>query len=88
MSCSWRAQAADADFALSSGNVEAVAELTRRLDGLPLAVELAAARTRLLDPAALLTRVEQGLALLRWDTLICLHATARYEPPSTGATRC
>ncbi len=63
-----RAQAADADFALSSGNVEAVAELTRRLDGLPLAVELAAARTRLLDPAALLTRVEQGLALLRWDT--------------------
>jgi predicted ATPase/DNA-binding CsgD family transcriptional regulator len=63
-----RAQAADVDFALNSGNVEAVAELTRRLDGLPLAVELAAARTRLLDPAALLTRVEQGLALLRWDT--------------------
>jgi predicted ATPase/DNA-binding CsgD family transcriptional regulator len=63
-----RARAADADFALSSGNVEAVAELSRRLDGLPLAVELAAARTRLLDPAALLARVEHGLALLRWDT--------------------
>ena len=56
------------DFALSSGNVEAVAELSRRLDGLPLAVELAAARTRLLEPAALLARVEHGLALLRWDT--------------------
>ena len=53
---------------LSDGNVEAVAELSRRLDGLPLAMELAAARTRLLEPAALLARVEHGLALLRWDT--------------------
>jgi predicted ATPase/DNA-binding CsgD family transcriptional regulator len=63
-----RAQAADADFALNSGNVEAVAELSRRLDGLPLAMELAAARTRLLAPAALLARVERSLSLLRWDT--------------------
>jgi predicted ATPase/DNA-binding CsgD family transcriptional regulator len=64
-----RAQAADADFALSIANVEAVAELSRRLDGLPLALELAAARTRLLAPDALLARVEHGLTLLRWDTL-------------------
>jgi predicted ATPase/DNA-binding CsgD family transcriptional regulator len=63
-----RAQAADADFALNSGNVEAVAELSRRLDGLPLAMELAAARSRLLEPAALLARVERSLSLLRWDT--------------------
>ena len=63
-----RAQAADADFTLSSRNAEAVAELSRRLDGLPLAMELAAARTRLLEPAALLARVEHSLALLRWDT--------------------
>lgn len=62
-----RAQAADADFALSAGNAAAVAELSRRLDGLPLAMELAAARTRLLDPASLLARVERSLALLRWD---------------------
>jgi len=74
-----RAQAADADFVLSSGNVEAVAELSRRLDGLPLAVELAAARTRLLDPAALLARVEHSLTLLRWETadLPLRHRTLR-----------
>jgi predicted ATPase/DNA-binding CsgD family transcriptional regulator len=63
-----RAQAADADFSLNSGNVEAVAELSRRLDGLPLAMELAAARTRFLEPAALLARVERSLTLLRWDS--------------------
>lgn len=62
-----RAQAADADFALSSGNAAAVAELSRRLDGLPLAMELAAARTRLLEPSALLARFERSLTLLRWD---------------------
>jgi predicted ATPase/DNA-binding CsgD family transcriptional regulator len=63
-----RAQAADSTFALTARNAAAVAELTRRLDGLPLAVELAAARSRLLEPSALLTRLEDGLALLRWDT--------------------
>ena len=62
-----RAQAADAGFVLSLANAAAVAELSRRLEGLPLAVELAAARIRLLEPAALLARMEQSLALLRWD---------------------
>jgi predicted ATPase/DNA-binding CsgD family transcriptional regulator len=62
-----RAQAADAPFTLSAANAEAIAELTRRLDGLPLALELAAARTRLLDPQALLARMEQSLTLLRWE---------------------
>ena len=63
-----RAQAAEAGFRLTTSNAACVAELSCRLDGLPLAVELAAVRTRLMGLAALVARVEQGLELLRWDT--------------------
>ena len=59
-----RAHAADPGFELTAENAAAVAEICRRLDGLPLAIELAAARVRLLPPQALLPRLGQQLSLL------------------------
>jgi predicted ATPase/DNA-binding CsgD family transcriptional regulator len=59
-----RARAADPSFALTMQNAEAVAEITRRLDGLPLALELAAARLRVLSLHALLALLSQRLRVL------------------------
>ena len=59
-----RARAVRPGFALTKGNAAAVAEICRCLDGLPLAIELAAARTRLLDPPALLDRLVSSLDAL------------------------
>ena len=59
-----RAQALKHDFQVSNASAPAVAEICTRLDGLPLAIELAAARIKLLPPPALLARLGQRLAVL------------------------
>jgi non-specific serine/threonine protein kinase len=60
-----RAQAIMRDFRLTEGNAPAVAEICVRLDGLPLAIELAAARVKLFSPQALLGQLENRLTALQ-----------------------
>jgi predicted ATPase len=59
-----RTQRIDPEFRLDETNAREVAEICVRLDGLPLAIELAAARMRVLPPHALLSRLSRGLAVL------------------------
>jgi predicted ATPase/class 3 adenylate cyclase len=59
-----RARAIKPDFVITNENAAAVAEICVRLDGLPLAIELAAARIRILPPQAMLARLERRLSLL------------------------
>jgi predicted ATPase/class 3 adenylate cyclase len=63
-----RAQAARHDFVLDDDNAAAVAEICARLDGIPLAIELAAARVRSLTPAQILDRLDERFRLLTGGT--------------------
>jgi non-specific serine/threonine protein kinase len=59
-----RAQASNRSFALDDDNAAVIADICRRLDGLPLAIELAAARSKMLSPRALHARLSRRLTLL------------------------
>ncbi|MFN8475828.1 MAG: helix-turn-helix domain-containing protein [Anaerolineae bacterium] len=59
-----RARAVKLDFELTDANAPAVAEICHRLDGLPLAIELAAARIRVLPPEAMLARLDRRMRFL------------------------
>jgi predicted ATPase/class 3 adenylate cyclase len=59
-----RAMAVRPDFAITAADAPAIAEIVARLDGLPLAIELAAAKTKLLGPQAILGRLGSRLAFL------------------------
>ena len=64
-----RAAAVWPDFAMTSENAPAIQEICSRLDGLPLAIELAAARTKVLSPGAILDRLQSRLQLLTGGAL-------------------
>jgi tetratricopeptide (TPR) repeat protein len=74
-----RARAAQAGFAVTAANADAVAEICRRLDGIPLAIELAAARVRALPPAAIAARLDDAFRLLTAGgrTALPRHRTLR-----------
>jgi len=59
-----RAQGVKANFVVDAGNADAVAQVCRRLDGVPLAIELAAARITTMNPGELARRLDRGFRLL------------------------
>ena len=64
-----RATAVRPNFGMTAENASAIREICSRLDGLPLAIELAAARTKLLSPSAILDRLQSRLGLLTGGAL-------------------
>jgi predicted ATPase len=83
-----RALAVHPDFEISADSLAAVAEVCHRLDGLPLAIELAAARSKVLNPQAILVRLEHRLDLLTGGPATHQPGTKRFASRSPGATTC
>jgi predicted ATPase/class 3 adenylate cyclase len=78
-----RARRRDHQFELNNSNEAAVGEVARRLDGIPLAIELAAARIRLMSPAEIVERLSDGLEMIDGgtggDRHETLHETMRWS---------
>ena len=83
-----RAMASVPSFRLDEANAAAVADIVTRLDGLPLAIELAAARIRLLPVEALRSRLDQRLRCSPAVPATCRRGSRRCGERSTGASTC
>jgi predicted ATPase len=83
-----RARRADASFALDAKTGRVVARLVARLDGMPLAIELAAARVEALGVARLLDRIGDRFILLRRGIGSRPPGSGRWRPPWSGVTGC
>ena len=82
-----RARTARPDLRLDGEHAAVVSEVSRRLDGLPLAIELAAARVRVMSPTEVADRLDRG-RLLRLGSGAPSPTTRASRRPSTGPTGC
>jgi class 3 adenylate cyclase len=83
-----RARLVKADFALTDSNARAVVEVCQRLEGVPLAIELAAARVIALSPAELAKRLDRRFQVLAGGRRGAVSGTRRFARPSIGHTNC
>ena len=83
-----RARHARPDFALSADTAAAMGEICARLDGVPLAIELAAARVRALSPAEILEGLHDRFRLLTGGSRTAVRASRHCAPRWTGRMRC
>ena len=83
-----RAAAVKPGFAVTAENAAAVAAVVRRLDGIALAIELAAARVPAMTPAELARRLERSFAVLAAADAARWNVTRRCGPRSTGPSTC